>query len=183
MRAELASLVDTLSEGEASHVAPLLAKLGEISELSGVEAYGRSAASADAQVIGSFVDSLEAATNEILLAVQGLRQISMNPPVPVSTGGTDAEPVKSDEADRSDADSSIRLQHEWLQKPTRRSCGLIVSRVSAVVSRIRDLADRDGDGPDSERGLATCCGGIVGGIAYVHVRLRWAIHRSLTYRC
>ena len=28
MRAELASLVDTQSEGEASHVAPLLAKLG-----------------------------------------------------------------------------------------------------------------------------------------------------------
>ena len=183
MRAELASLVDTLSEGEASHVAPLLAKLGEISELSGAEAYGRSAASADAQVIGSFVDSLEAATNEILLAVQGLRQISMNPPVPVSTGGTDAEPVKSDEADGSDADSSIRLQHEWLQKLLHAGrAELIVSRVSAVVSRIRDLADRDGDGPDSERGLATRAAVELSEALRMYMcALRWAIHQSLTY--
>ena len=182
-----------LSEGEASHLQPLLAKLGQLANASSSTpkegedepaAAEAKASDGSAQSIEPFarplLDAVEHTTVQLLLAVQNLRQQSLQPPNTAA-----AESAVKEEDDEEDGggteEGSVLKHHEWLCKLLSAARGdQITSSLTSVIQSLLTLAD----GPTSpalREMAAKVVSELVPAVSLHLSSLRWAVHQSMSF--
>ena len=122
LNTELLAMSGLLSEGEASHLQPLLAKLGQLARTHLVSTAGgedepaaaeTKASDGSAQSIEPFarplLDAVEHTTVQLLLAVQNLRQQSLQPPN--TAAAESAVKEEDDEEDGGGTEQGSVLKH------------------------------------------------------------------------
>ena len=214
--AELRRSVGALPAGEASHAAPLLSKLDELAAVDAeaedavaaadVAAAAPTAASppvasqpgaatAEAELVRPLVDAVEAATVQLLLAMQGMRQTSLQAPALAADAPTSSDPTKppkpaeAAEADGEEggeqmaAEEHVLKQHTWLLKLLGAARGAVVcARLSAVVAALGALGD--GAAPSQQPLCVAAAAAAAQLVPAVRLHLaasRWAVHQALGY--
>ena len=191
LNTELLAMSAPLSEGEASHLQPLLAKLEQLANASSSApqegedepAAAEAKASDGSQPIEPFarplLDAVEHTTVQLLLAVQNLRQQSLQPPNTAASESAVKE--EDDEEDGGGTEQgSVLKHHEWLCKLLSAARGdQITSSLTSVIQSLLTLAD----GPTSPA-LREMAAKVVSELVRLTLHLsslRWAVHQSMSF--
>ena len=195
---ELRATSAPLAAGEASHLAPLLAKLDELAASFVADEPLVSAPTGEmeqaqkAELMRPVMDAVEGATVQLLLAVQGLHQHCQQLPSESSkaakrpAAGSDAvkkEVTDGGDAEEEEEEENLVAHHQWLRKLVSAARGeQLVTCLSAVVDRLRVVADSSAPDQQTVRDLTSRAVAELKPAVALHLSsLRWAVHQSMSY--